>query len=227
MATTGPDKKGWEFWLGGFFVAAAVLIIAPAFWFDAWRERIEGLGPAIAAFAVVGASLIAYDGAIAKVRFDRSQAAAAEKLRRQRALLRLGVDAIELYKSAAEFGARLESGGSKAVFSPLLFRFAEPQSLANAWDTPDAWSPEIVHELILVRMNLKAIERLLNAWEADGPSEEPLSEQTDVLAGYYKAVQNSAQLIAEYLDLRDRVLPGIDAEARETRLQTLVAQRDA
>jgi hypothetical protein len=160
-------EKGWEFWLGAAFITAAVAVLVPAFLFEPWHKIVSDLGASVAAFAVVGASLIAYSGAVAKVRFDRQVEQAKNATRRRNLFLKTHMAAAQLYEEASAADRKLRMDQQSIVTKPSVvtaqFRIREPEGLQEAWSALDQIPVECVSALRGIRLHFGRLTRLLDS----------------------------------------------------------------
>lgn len=156
-------RRGWEFWLGAFFVGAAVCIIVPAFVIAEWRDVVSQIGAATAAFAVVGAALIAYDGATSKVRYDADHAARASADEASSLNLRLNLAVAELGDEIDEVVARFELRSPDTDAAIASFRLSEPTEVVEAWRSAASLPEPIRLALRDLRIALRRYSRLLDS----------------------------------------------------------------
>lgn len=177
---TSPRDRGWEFWLGAVFVAAAVAIISLAFFNDWFLDRVSKMGAAIAALAVVGASLIAYDGAVSKVRYDRQQAIRDAGRRRTKTLLILAgvlyeIKFLVLWANAAAISGR------HTLSTTAQFRLPMPDAVSHVWANIDDLPPNIAGGLRSISGYLAQVNRSLSGDHIAPNDLQQIAKYLDVL----------------------------------------------
>ncbi|RUX29931.1 hypothetical protein EOA13_11120 [Mesorhizobium sp. M7A.F.Ca.US.011.01.1.1] len=151
-------RRGWEFWLGASFVVAAMALVAPAYFLPDWRAIVSSIGAATAAFAVVGASLIAYDGALAKVRFDRSIQMIDRDLRRRQILTKLDFTARLIILDTRQVRDAIGVFGEAP---PDDFDLNEPTDMADLWNRIGELPKDKAAAVAFARLNYSQYKRLL------------------------------------------------------------------
>lgn len=89
-------RRGLEFKIGAVLVAVSIAIIFAAYFLEGLRHIVSSMGAATASLAVVGAALIAYDGAMAKVRYDSDKDEKLHKAKKKNLITKLlfGLDVL-------------------------------------------------------------------------------------------------------------------------------------
>ncbi|GAA2887696.1 hypothetical protein GGQ99_004729 [Aminobacter niigataensis] len=157
-------SRGWEFWLGAALVTAAISVIAAAFFVAELREIVSKLGAATAAIAVVGAALIAYSGAMAKVRYDYKgdlgkKSAARNNLTAKFKFLtsRIILESREIKTSLV--AAKGTYAPARAV-TPADFQLSEPSEMKELWDQLEQLPKDAVSSIGIVRLRYAQYQRL-------------------------------------------------------------------
>lgn len=95
-------KRGLEFYIGCILAAGTVIAVIFAIFNPEWRDLLTKIGAPIAVGGAVGAALIAYDGAISKVRFDASAKLEQETRKKRAIFVKLDIACFELYANACD-----------------------------------------------------------------------------------------------------------------------------
>ncbi|MER8616040.1 hypothetical protein NKG99_04165 [Mesorhizobium sp. M1409] len=189
-------RRGWEFWLGASFIAVAIGVIVPAFFFHHWREIVSSMGAAAAAFAVVGAALVSYDGAISKVRYDRQEGLLAAEAHRTALLIRLELDTSEFIADMLELRESI-GGSTRHNLLEYAVRIEEPAAIVEAWQDLDKVPRKIIADLRDVRVAVRRYNRVL---EEIVRTEGAWRGWDEALDGLVAAAQVSARRIAMELN---------------------------
>ncbi|TIN40405.1 MAG: hypothetical protein E5Y10_09270 [Mesorhizobium sp.] len=146
-------------------------MIAPAYWYDGWRTVIASVGASTAAFAVVGAALISYEGAVAKVRNDRETERLNAEKRSDSLALRAQL-AAEILESEADavIDALLQLGETHTMFSHKTVyvadtNFEQPKELEVYWDSILDLPPECAQQLKRIKAMFATYSRLHNGFK--------------------------------------------------------------
>lgn len=204
------QTKGWEFWLGAGFVAVAVCLIAPAYIDPVWRDIVSKVGAATAALAVVGASLIAYDGSVAKVRFDRNVELSRRASRKFNLLIKLRFATDYLVREGAvtkdtvKHASLIRRHNLDKTVSSMDFAFPEPEGIGELWDNLDEFPPACIEQLGIIRIRLAQYAKLaegLNAmldqketpFQMINARQEPMIEIVDLVVAASQRIHTILQ----------------------------------
>lgn len=157
-------SRGWEFWLGATLVTAAISVIAAAFFVTELQVIVSKLGAATAAIAVVGAALIAYSGAMAKVRYDHKvdlgkKAAARNNLQAKFRFLTSRI-ILEGREVKASLAAAAGTFAPAHTVTPADFQLSEPSEMKELWDQLDQLSKDVINSIGTVRLRYTQYQRL-------------------------------------------------------------------
>jgi len=214
----GFKEKGWEFWLGVAFVVAAAAMLIPAFGNEAWREIVSQLDPSIAGFAVVGASLIAYSGAVAKVRLDRAIEQEQSAQRQKNLYLRTHMAAAELLEATAAVRRRLleidKAGtglGAPEKFYTADYMIEEPEELREAWNALDNIPAVCIPPMRAVRLHIGRLTRTLEALNQFFVSEHHLTDRSGFVFARLAGLLDETQGIIDQCEkLLHHLQPKVD-----------------
>ncbi len=152
-----------------------VLILTMIAWLGLWGpvklEAIKDWQTFIAAMIALAAAAVAWNTAMAKLRFDQSVQETAERRKRLAALFRADLAVKELREKLSWIESNFEEFRKRPFIgmrlTPEQIRIVEPPEFDAIWDNLDSFPRDIIRRLATIRYQVRAFNASISGMESD------------------------------------------------------------